>query len=82
MHTAETFLDSSQFEEARGHNAPDQVCRMNTSMSSPVSMDFLFCCSSSDQSLFKGKRLPFVVYPHILEYHHKGKLVARHSTNA
>jgi hypothetical protein len=47
---------------------------------------FLFFCSSSDQSLFKGKRLrkrlPFVVYPHILEYRGTGKLVARHSENA
>jgi hypothetical protein len=59
---------------------------MDTTISSPVSKDFLFLCSSSDQSLFKGKRLrkrlPFVVYPHILEYRYKGKLVARHSENA
>jgi hypothetical protein len=58
---------------------------MNMTISSPVSKDLLFC-SSSDQSLFKGKRLrkrlPFVVYPHILEYRCKGKLVARHSENA
>jgi len=59
---------------------------MNTYISPPISMDFLFFCSCLDQSLFKGKRLrkrlPFVVYPHILEYRYKGKLVARHSTNA
>jgi hypothetical protein len=59
---------------------------MNTTISSPVSVDFHFSCSSSDPSLFKGKRLrkrlPFVVYPHILEYRCKGKLMARHSENA
>jgi len=47
---------------------------------------FSLLCFSLDRSLFKGKRLrkrlPFVVYLHILDYRYKGKLVARHSTGA
>jgi hypothetical protein len=58
---------------------------MSTDISPPSRWTFVFL-PQFDHSLFKGKRLrkrlPFDVYPHILENNGEGKLVAHRSKNA